>query len=189
MQNLKEFVAEDINRGSVVYPKPEDIFKAFSCTPFDRVKVVIMGQDPYHGEGQAEGLCFSVKRGVALPPSLKNIYKELDSDLGIAAPSHGSLESWAKQGVLLLNATLTVRAGQPKSHFGKGWEDFTDETIRKICERKDPVVFILWGNSAKQKCEKILESTEHHHAILTSAHPSPFSAHKFLGCKHFFKSK
>ncbi|MNY26082.1 Uracil-DNA glycosylase [compost metagenome] len=150
------------------------------------MKVVILGQDPYHGAGQAHGLCFSVQKGVAVPPSLKNIYKELDADLNIQAPNHGTLTEWAKRGVLLLNATLTVRASQAGSHQNKGWEQFTDTVIRKLSEKKKGLVFILWGNYAKAKTALI---DANKHFILTAAHPSPFSAYNgFLGCRHFSKT-
>ncbi len=188
ISDLKKYLEEERSRGAVVYPTAEAVFSAFSYCSFDQVKVVIMGQDPYHGPNQAQGLCFSVSRGLRIPPSLKNIYKELESDLGIKAPNHGSLVSWAKQGVLLLNATLTVRAGEPKSHYGQGWERFTDSVIEKLCKRKDPIVFLLWGKSAKEKCENSLNCYAHPHAVLTCAHPSPYSATNFLGCRHFSKA-
>lgn len=188
INEIKEFLAKEKSEGQKVYPPEEEVFNAFSKTPFDKVKVVIMGQDPYHGEGQAHGLCFSVKKGVAPPPSLKNIYKEMQSDLGISPPNHGCLESWAKQGVLMLNATLTVRSGQPKSHYGIGWERFTDAVVEALCRREDPVVFLLWGRSAINKARDILDRTTHNHIILSCAHPSPFSATKFFGCKHFSKA-
>ncbi len=147
-----------------------------------------MGQDPYHGAGQAHGLSFSVPKGIPTPPSLQNIYKELKADLGMPPPAHGCLIDWAKEGVLLLNATLTVRAGEPKSHFGRGWEPFTDRVIQLLCARKDPIVFILWGRSALEKFEHI-STTSSHHLVLTAPHPSPFSAHTgFLGCRHFSKT-
>lgn len=165
-----------------IYPEKHEIFQAFRLTPFDRVKVVIIGQDPYHENGQAEGLAFSVKKGVKIPPSLRNIFKELESDLGIDKPDHGSLVSWAKEGVLLLNTVLTVREGAANSHARMGWKIFTDEVIKKLGERKDPVVFILWGNQAKEK-EKFIAS---HHRIISSAHPSPLSARRgFFGSKPF----
>ena len=173
-----------------IYPPKELIFNAFYQTPFDKVKVALVGQDPYHGPGQAHGLCFSVPDGIKPPPSLKNIFKELNSDLGIPIPSHGNLTSWAKSGVLLLNATLTVRQGKPLSHHGKGWELFTDAAIRALIEREDPVIFVLWGKSAQNKCRFILDKkqTSGRHAVLTAAHPSPFSAHQgFFGCRHFSK--
>ncbi|MCB1106814.1 MAG: uracil-DNA glycosylase [Chlamydiia bacterium] len=185
---LKKFLDEEKRAGKTFFPPEEEVFNAFRMTPYQNVKVVLMGQDPYHGPNQAQGLCFSVKREISLPPSLRNIYKEMEVDLGIPPASHGSLVNWAKQGVLMLNATLTVRKGEPKSHFGKGWERFTDAVIRKLCERKDPMVFILWGRSAKDKCENILNTMSHPHAILTAAHPSPYSATQFFGCRHFSKT-
>lgn len=184
-QKLSDFVrAEYINKK--VYPKPQDIFKAFWLTPFDKVKVVILGQDPYHGVGQAEGLSFSVQPGVKLPPSLQNIYKEIESDLGIKKDStDGHLEPWARQGVFLLNAILTVVANSPASHQGKGWEEFTDKVIETISEKKEHVVFILWGNFARSK--KVLID-EGKHLIIESPHPSPFSANNgFFGSKPFSK--
>lgn len=187
IQDLKAFLAQEEAQKHTVYPPKELIFNAFRHTPFDKVKVVIMGQDPYHGPNQAEGLCFSVAKGVGIPPSLRNIYKELEADLGVGPAEHGSLIKWADQGVLLLNATLTVRARTPKSHYGKGWEAFTDAVIAKLCAKKDPIVFILWGRSAREKCERILDTHDHPHAVLACPHPSPFSAHKFFGCKHFSK--
>lgn len=185
---LKKFLDSEKRMGKKIFPPEEEIFNAFRQTPYDQVKVVLMGQDPYHGPNQAQGLCFSVKKEIPLPPSLKNIYKEMQEDLGIPPASHGCLINWAKQGVLMLNATLTVVQGEPKSHYGRGWETFTDEVIRMLCKRKDPLVFILWGKSAKEKCENILNTMNHPHAVLTSAHPSPFSATKFFGCRHFSKA-
>ena len=182
-QKLSDFVrAEYVNKK--IYPKPQDIFKAFSLTPFDKVKVVILGQDPYHGVGQAEGLSFSVQPGVKLPPSLQNIYKEIENDLGIKKDfTDGHLEPWAKQGVFLLNAILTVIANSPASHQGKGWEEFTDEVIKTISEKRKHVVFILWGNFARSK--KVLID-ENKHLIIESPHPSPFSANNgFFGSKPF----
>lgn len=173
-----------------IYPPKDLIFNAFYRTPFDKVKVVIVGQDPYHGQGQAHGLCFSVPKGIALPPSLQNIFKELKTDVQMEIPSHGCLLSWAKQGILLLNATLTVRKGEPLSHHGKGWELFTDAVIRKLIERRDPLVFVLWGKSAQDKCKFVKDHIrdEDHPYMLTAAHPSPFSAHSgFFGCRHFSK--
>ncbi len=188
IQELKKFLDGERVRG-VIYPREEDVFSAFGYTPFDEVKVVIMGQDPYHGPNQAHGLSFSVLPGMEVPPSLKNIYKELESDLGIAPPNHGSLVKWAEQGVLMLNATLTVRAAQAKSHYGQGWERFTDSVIEKLYEREDPIVFILWGRSAKEKCEKILRQKANHHAVISSVHPSPLSAYNgFFGSKPFSKA-
>ncbi len=172
-----------------VYPPKELIFNAFYQTPFDNVKVLIMGQDPYHGPGQAHGLSFSVPKGVKPPPSLQNIFKELEADVHIPKPNHGCLLSWAKQGVLLLNATLTVRQGEPMSHHGRGWERFTDAAVRKLEERKDPVIFVLWGKSAQDKCRFLREEgIPSRHFVLTAAHPSPYSANNgFFGCRHFSK--
>ncbi len=168
-----------------IFPDRNEIFQAFQLTPFDRVKVVILGQDPYHGKGQAEGLAFSVKKGVKIPPSLRNIFIELESDQHIDRPDHGSLVSWAKEGVLLLNTVLTVREGEANSHAGQGWKIFTDEVMKKLGEREEPVVFILWGNQAKEK-EKFIAS---HHRIISSAHPSPLSARRgFFGSKPFSKA-
>ncbi|HSR04133.1 MAG TPA: uracil-DNA glycosylase [Proteiniclasticum sp.] len=165
-----------------IFPGKNEIFQALKLTPYDRVKVVIIGQDPYHENGQAEGLAFSVKKGVKIPPSLRNIFKELESDLGIDKPDHGSLVSWAKEGVLLLNTVLTVREGEANSHARMGWKIFTDEVIKKLGKRKEPVVFILWGNQAKEK-EKFIAS---HHRVISSAHPSPLSARRgFFGSKPF----
>lgn len=188
IKTLKNFLDEEKGCGAQIFPPEDEVFNAFRQTPYDQVKVVLMGQDPYHGFGQAHGLCFSVQKGVAVPPSLRNIYKEMEDDLGIPQTNHGCLINWAKQGVLMLNATLTVRKGEPKSHFGKGWETFTDGVIRALCDRKDPLVFILWGKSAKDKCKNILNSQKHPHTILTAAHPSPYSAANFLGCRHFSKT-
>lgn len=185
---LKKFLEEEKGRGVSIFPPEENVFSAFRETPYAKVKVVLMGQDPYHGPNQAHGLCFSVQKEIPLPPSLKNIYKEMETDLGIPPPSHGCLINWARQGVLMLNATLTVRQGEPKSHYGQGWETFTDGVVRTLCNRKDPLVFILWGKSAKEKCINILNTMNHPHAILTSAHPSPFSAINFFGCRHFSKT-
>jgi len=169
--------------GNCVYPKQESILRAFDKTPFASVKLLIMGQDPYHGEGEADGLAFSVPKGVRLPPSLRNIFKELERDLGVAPTPHGDLAAWAEQGVLLLNATLTVDANTPGSHRGRGWERFTDKVIEALNRREDPVIFILWGKSAQEKCDKI--NTERH-LCLKAPHPSPFSAYKgFLGSAHF----
>jgi len=184
IHELKAFLATEKNS---VYPPESDIFQAFGMTPYEEVKVVIMGQDPYHGPGQAHGMSFSVPPGVPQPPSLKNIFKELESDLQIPPPQTGYLLPWAKQGVLLLNATLTVQAHQPKSHYGRGWERFTDAVIQKLAKRNDPIIFLLWGRSAKEKCAHLLDSS--HHIILTAPHPSPFSAHSgFFGCRHFSKA-
>lgn len=190
MNGLRGFLEEEMASGQLIYPPQPLWFAAFENTPLPQVEVVIVGQDPYHGEGQAEGLSFSVPRGVKVPPSLRNIYKELASDLGIQPPEHGSLLSWARQGVLLLNATLTVRAGKPLSHHKKGWEPFTDAVIRVLAERTDPLVFILWGNSAISKFQ---HATGNHlsasHLILQSPHPSPLSAYQgFFGSKPFSKT-
>ncbi len=185
--NLKNFLEEERKRGSV-YPGEEQVFAAFLHTPLEKVKVVIVGQDPYHGPNQAHGLSFSVPKGEAIPPSLRNIYKELQADLGINPATHGNLSKWARQGVMLLNATLTVRAGEAKSHHGQGWEEFTDRVIEVLFKRQDPVVFVLWGASAKEKAERIFsKQPQSQHLILTSAHPSPLSARAFLGCRHFSK--
>ena len=185
IQELKMFLEEEQKAGKIIYPPEELIFNSFLQTPFEKVKVVIVGQDPYHGPGQAHGLSFSVLPGITAPPSLKNIFKELETDLGIRRPSSGNLISWAKQGVLLLNATLTVRTGEPKSHHGKGWERFTDAVIDILAQRPDPLVFLLWGKSAQEKCHKVIGT---HHAIFQAAHPSPYSATHFLGCHHFSKT-
>jgi len=185
---LQTFLKGEKESGAVVFPPPNLVFNAFRQTPYEKVKVVIVGQDPYHGVHQAHGLCFSVQKGVQVPPSLKNIYKELQQDCNVSPPDHGCLERWSEQGVLMLNATLTVRGGQPKSHYGQGWESFTDAVVHKLCSRKDPLVFILWGKSAKEKCENILDRMEHPHAVLTAAHPSPFSVTNFFGCRHFSKT-
>lgn len=169
------------------YPKGSDIFNAFDYCPFDQTKVVILGQDPYHGAGQAHGLSFSVPNGIPMPPSLHNIYKELKEDLNVELPNHGNLESWAHQGVLLLNATLTVRAHEAGSHQNKGWEIFTDEVIKKLSSEKEGIVFLLWGGFAKKKT-KLIDATKHH--VLTSGHPSPLSANRgyWFGNKHFSKT-
>lgn len=171
-----------------VYPPKQQVFTAFNETPYSKVKVVIVGQDPYHGPGQAHGLCFSVSKGIKPPPSLENIFKELQADVGVTRPSHGCLLHWAQQGVLLLNATLTVEESQPLSHHGKGWEQFTDAVIRLLCQRKEPIAFVLWGKSAQEKfkCVQDLNGLERH-LILQASHPSPFSAKGFLGCHHFSK--
>lgn len=184
-QELTQFVKSEY-QSQTVYPPGPEIFRAFDCCSFEDLKVVILGQDPYHGEGQANGLCFSVRDGVRMPPSLQNIFKEIHTDLGKPVPSNGSLERWAKQGILLLNATLTVRASSPGSHQQKGWELFTDEVIKIISEEKENVVFILWGAYAQKKGEVI---NKNKHMIIKSAHPSPFSAHNgFLGSKPFSKT-
>jgi len=184
-RKLRSFLVDEY-RTKIIYPSMYDIFNALKFTAYRDVKVVILGQDPYHEPNQAHGLCFSVKKGVQKPPSLVNIFKELQSDLGIQPPEHGCLETWAKQGVLLLNAVLTVRQGQANSHKGKGWEIFTDQVIKYLNEREEPMVFLLWGANAKAKAELI---TNKNHLILTAAHPSPLSAFNgFFGCSHFSKA-
>lgn len=185
-QTILNFVKQERQSGKTIYPPQSDIFNALKYTPFDQVKVVIIGQDPYHGPNQAHGLCFSVRPGVAIPPSLQNILKELHDDLGIPMPSHGCLEKWAKQGVLLLNAVLTVEAGKPQSHANMGWEKFTDKVIQVLNEQRDGLIFILWGSPAQRK-GAIIDPTRHY--ILKAPHPSPLSAHRgFLGCRHFSKT-
>lgn len=185
IQDLKRFLAAEEAAGKTVYPPQHLIFNAFLQTPYDRVKVVIVGQDPYHGPGQAHGLSFSVMPGVTIPPSLKNIYKELQNDLGVAPPKDGCLLHWAEQGVLLLNATLTVRKGEPRSHYGKGWEQFTDAVIDLLVQKEDPIVFLLWGKSAQEKGHRAVGSR---HAVFEAGHPSPYSAASFFGCRHFSKT-
>lgn len=182
-KDLVEFVREE-RKSHVVFPEPRDVFAAYDATPYDKANVVILGQDPYHGAGQAHGLSFSVLPNVKAPPSLQNIFKELKADLGIATPKHGLLTYWAVQGVMLLNATLTVRAHDAGSHQGKGWETFTDETIRLLNQREVPVVFVLWGRYARSKKDLI----DSRHTVIESAHPSPMSAHNgFFGSKPFSK--
>lgn len=182
---LKQFLQAE-KRAHTVYPPGPMIFNAFNKTPFDKVKVVIIGQDPYHEEGQAHGLCFSVQDGIPHPKSLINIFKELSEDVGMTIPQSGNLEKWTAQGVFLLNATLTVRAHEAGSHQNHGWERFTDAVIRKLSEQREGLVFLLWGNYAKQK-EAIIDTTKHY--ILSTVHPSPLSAHRgFFGCKHFSKT-
>lgn len=181
---LREFLKEEYSKGRV-FPEKENIFNALKMTPYKSVKAVIIGQDPYHEVGQAHGLCFSVQKGCPIPPSLKNMYKELYDDLGIEPASHGELTDWARQGVLLLNAVLTVREGMANSHKGKGWEEFTDAVIKKLNERRQPIAFILWGANAKAKAQFI---TAPQHMVFTAAHPSPLSAYNgFFGCRHFSK--
>lgn len=184
-KKLSQFVRNEYV-SQKVYPPPKDMFRAFDLCPFEEVKVVIIGQDPYHGERQANGLCFAVHEGMALPPSLKNIFKEITSDTSVLPEQNGDLSRWAKQGVLLLNATLTVRAHAPGSHQKKGWEEFTDAAIETVSREKEHVVFMLWGNYAKQK-GMVIDRTKH--LVLEAQHPSPFSAHNgFFGCKHFTKA-
>lgn len=183
--SLEKFISNEY-KIKTIYPKMSEIFKAFQETPYDKIKVVIIGQDPYHGENEAEGLSFSVKKGIAKPPSLMNIFTELRDDLGYKIPNNGSLESWAKEGVLLLNSTLTVVKDTPKSHSNKGWEIFTDEVIRIINKKNTPVVFILWGSDARSKKALI---TNKIHYIIESPHPSPLSAYRgFFGSKPFSKA-
>ena len=184
-QELAATLHQEKRSGRVIYPPGPLIFNAFNLTPIDKVKVVIIGQDPYHGPGQAEGLSFSVPHGIPLPPSLRNIYKEIESDLGVSLHKDGSLEGWAKQGVFLLNAILTVRAGAAASHSGIGWAQFTDAVIRILSEKRDGLVFLLWGNFARSK--KALIDTERHH-VLEAAHPSPLAGGAFFGCRHFSKT-
>lgn len=184
VKELEGFLESEY-KTSTVYPRKNDIFTAFKWTGYDDTKVVIFGQDPYHAENQAHGLAFSVNKDVEIPPSLQNIYKELQNELGCYIPNNGFLEKWARQGVLLLNASLTVRDGEANSHKGKGWERFTDKVTGLLNERKKPIIFILWGNDAKKKQELI---TAPQHIILTAAHPSPLSASRgFFGCGHFAK--
>ena len=186
MQQLSRFLRAEKAAGKKIYPPGGEIFHAFALTPFDSVKVVILGQDPYHGPGQAHGLSFSVRVGMAKPPSLQNIFRELQSDLGIHPPQHGNLENWAKAGVLLLNSCLTVRDGQAAAHTGKGWERFTDAVIDQLNQHKDRLVFILWGRKAQKKGVKI---DRDRHFVIASAHPSPLSAHNgFFGSAPFSKT-
>jgi uracil-DNA glycosylase len=189
MRRLESFLGQEIQAGKTIYPPFELTFNAFCQTAFDDAKVVIIGQDPYHGFGQAHGLCFSVPHGVPLPPSLQNIFKELSEDLDCPTPNHGCLLSWAHQGVLLLNATLTVRENEPRSHYGKGWEEFTDRVVQLLAARTDPIVFVLWGRSALEKWQHVSgENQKGGHLVLKAAHPSPLSAHAgFFGCRHFSK--
>lgn len=187
MQDLKSFLQSEKERKKVIYPRGSEMFSAFNLTPLDQVKVVILGQDPYHGPNQAHGLCFSVKPGVQIPPSLLNIYKEIESDLNIVMPrDSGYLGGWAEQGVLLLNATLSVEAGQAGSHQKRGWEEFTDRAIQILNEQYEHLVFMLWGSYAQKK-GAFIDAKKH--LVLKSVHPSPLSAHRgFLGCQHFSKA-
>ena len=185
MAALKSFLAAERDAGKQIYPKGSEWFNALNLTPLDKVRVVILGQDPYHGEGQAHGLCFSVRHGVKPPPSLLNIYKELMSDLGATAPHHGNLEAWAAQGVLLLNSVLTVEAGKAASHQGKGWERFTDAIVRLVNDQPRPIAFVLWGNYAQKKAGFV---DANRHLVIKSVHPSPLSVHNgFFGSKPFSK--
>jgi uracil-DNA glycosylase len=184
-ESLKSFLLKE-RETETIFPPGKQIFAAFDYTPFDQVKVVIMGQDPYHGANQANGLCFSVAPGTKLPPSLQNIFKEIKQDLGSEPPTNGDLTRWAKQGVLLLNATLTVRATSPASHQGKGWEQFTDQVIRLLSEKHKGLIFLLWGRPAQLK-EKLIDTSTHF--VLKAAHPSPLSAYNgFFGCRHFSRT-
>ena len=190
MAALRAFLIAERGAGKAIFPRPSEWFRALDLTPLDQVRVVILGQDPYHGPGQAHGLCFSVRPGVRPPPSLVNIYKELHSDLGIAPARHGFLDHWAKQGVLLLNSVLTVESGRAASHQGRGWEGFTDAVIRLVNDRPVPVVFLLWGSHAQKKAA-FVDSIERggRHLVLRAPHPSPLSAHSgFLGCRHFSRA-
>jgi len=184
-KDLTDFLREE-KKNHIIYPPGPQIFSAFNHTPFNKVKVVILGQDPYHGPGQAHGLCFSVPEGIDRPPSLVNIFKEIQSDLGISVPSSGNLTNWTRQGVLLVNAILTVRANTPTSHQNKGWEKFTDAVIRNLSDKRKNLVFLLWGNYAQAK-ESLIDGNRHH--ILKAAHPSPLSASRgFFGCRHFSRT-
>jgi uracil-DNA glycosylase len=186
LQKLVAFLALE-RKNYPIYPSPQEVFQAFNVTPFEKTQVVIIGQDPYHGPGQAHGLSFSVKPGIPFPPSLKNIFKELSEDIDLPPPSHGCLLHWAKQGVLLLNNVLTVRQGEPRSHARQGWEQFTDNVVKVLAARKDPLIFLLWGKDAQEKCNYSLSGASHHF-ILKSPHPSPFSAHSgFFGSRPFSK--
>lgn len=183
MAQLKEFLVSQKSAGKTIYPAGSNWFSAFNSTPFDQVKVVILGQDPYHGPNQAHGLCFSVLPGVAIPPSLRNMYQELHSDLGISPPGHGCLTQWAEQGVLLLNATLTVEQGNAGAHQGQGWEQFTDRAVQVLNEQREGLIFLLWGSYAQKK-GALIDTAKHR--VLKAPHPSPLSAHRgFFGCKHF----
>ena len=184
MQKLKSFLIHESSSGKTIYPPGDDIFNAFDTTPLDKVKVVIIGQDPYHGPSQAHGLSFSVRKGVKVPPSLQNIFKELADDIdGFEVPNHGELTSWANQGVLLLNSSLTVQKAQAGSHRGQGWEQFTDRVIEVLNEKKENLVFLLWGSPAQKKASQVDKTR---HLVLKAPHPSPLSAYRgFFGCKHF----
>ncbi len=190
MSNLRAFLLAEKSQGKRIFPKGSEYFRALDLTPLDKVRVVILGQDPYHGEGQAHGLCFSVQRGVRPPPSLVNIYKEMKSDLGIDPPRHGNLTHWAEQGVLLLNSVLTVEMGKAASHQKRGWESFTDEVIALVAQQPRPIVFILWGNYAQKKAAFVKDVSQGgRHCVIKSAHPSPLSAHNgFLGSRPFSRA-
>jgi uracil-DNA glycosylase len=185
MHELRAFLVAEVEAGRRFYPPAPLVFNALSLTPFDAVRVVILGQDPYHGRGQAMGLCFSVPDGVRQPPSLQNIFRELHDDVGVPIPSSGDLTPWARQGVLLLNAVLTVSPGSAASHAGKGWERFTDRAISELSAQRNGLVLLLWGRHAQQK-GAIVDATRHH--VLTAAHPSPYSASGFFGCRHFSRA-
>lgn len=186
MVALRQFLLERKRAGAIIYPPGPLIFNALNSTPFDAVKIVILGQDPYHGPGQAHGLCFSVQEGVALPPSLLNIFREIREDLGCAPPASGNLQAWAEQGVLLLNAVLTVERGQAGAHQGKGWERFTDRIVQELNDGREGLVFMLWGSHAMKKGARI---DRNRHLVLTAPHPSPLSAHRgFFGCRHFSRA-
>lgn len=185
-RQLGGFLRAEEAAGKAIYPPRGTRLAALELTPLDAVKVVILGQDPYHGPGQAHGLAFSVRDGVRVPPSLANIYRELASDLGLAIPAHGNLTNWARQGVLLLNAALTVEDGKPASHQGKGWEEITDAVVAAVAAKADPCVFLLWGSHAQRKAGSVPGLIGSHHLVLSAPHPSPLSAHRgFLGCRHF----
>ena len=187
MESLGKFLAQE-RKQHKIFPPKEDVFNALNFVDYEDVKVLIMGQDPYHGEGQAHGLSFSVPMGIKQPPSLKNIFKEIEKDIGVKPPAHGNLESWAKQDILMLNAVLTVRAGQPQSHAKKGWGEFTDAVVKRLVEREDPVIFVLWGKSAQEKCRHFLGESTNRHFVLMAAHPSPYSANNgFFDSHHFSK--
>lgn len=186
MRSLRQFLLQRKQAGAAVYPPGAHIFSALDSTPPDQVRVVILGQDPYHGPGQAHGLCFSVQRGVPVPPSLANMYKELNADVGCTIPTHGYLQAWAEQGVLLLNAVLTVERGQAGAHQGQGWERFTDRVVQALNEQPQPIAFMLWGAHAQRKGQGI---DAQRHLILKAPHPSPLSAHRgFFGCRHFSRA-
>lgn len=186
MQELRKFLSQRKKAGAEIYPSSAQMFNAFNATPFEQVKVVMLGQDPYHGEGQAHGLCFSVQPGVPVPPSLRNIYAELQTDLGLEAPAHGYLQPWAGRGVFLLNSVLTVEKGDAGAHQGKGWERFTDAAVRALAEQREGVVFMLWGGYAQKKGQFI---DRNKHCVLRTSHPSPLSSYRgFLGCQHFSKA-
>lgn len=185
-QSILQFLNTEWAAGKKIYPAKSDMFNAFRYTPFEEVRVVILGQDPYHGPGQAHGLCFSVKPGITPPPSLQNIFQELHDDLGLPIPGQGCLEKWAKQGVFLLNTVLSVEAGKPQSHAQIGWERFTDTVIRLLNDKKQGVIFLLWGSAAQRKGQ-IIDTRRHH--VLKTVHPSPLSAYRgFMGCRHFSKT-